>query len=120
MDEARQKAVTRAHGVGNGYAIAVVGEQFAVAKIQCAMLAQRNADLARVRMLGDEADVLLYAAVGRAQCGGDFMQFVVVELDEIGLPHHIAQVGKPVVRRAQVHVKNFEGCVRQQFGEGLA
>ena len=70
--------------------------------------------------LGEVVQVLLEAVVGRAQFGGQLVQLVVVEFDQIGAAHQFAHPLGAVVRFAQVDIEHFEAGGIQQRIEGGA
>ena len=51
--ETGKEAVARAHGIGHAHAKAVVGEDFAVAEIHRAVLAEGDADVGGVSVAGE-------------------------------------------------------------------
>ena len=78
--ETGKEAVARADGIGHAHAETVVGEDFAVTEIHRAVLAEGDADVGGVGVAGEVAQVLFEAVVGRAEGGGEFVKFIVVEL----------------------------------------
>lgn len=120
VHESGEEVVARAHGVGHLHAVAVVGVGLAVAVVDCAVRAEGYADVRRADGLGEVVQVLFEAVVGRAEFGGQFVQLVVVEFDQVGAAHQFAHALGPVVRLAQVHVEHFEAGGIQQGVEGGA
>ena len=71
-------------------------------------------------MPGQIAHILFQAAVWRTESFGQFVEFVVVEFDQIGLFHQSAYPFCVVVRFAQIDIENAEAGGGQQFGQGCA